>query len=99
MSTRRPSMPRKQAVTVADIEGPWIDPKFESALIERCKRGWNTPVAELTNEVLATYLREKIALSLVVPEARRRVAAKFVDGTELYDEELENALKSANGEA
>jgi hypothetical protein len=53
----------------------------------------------LTNELLATYLRQKIALSLVVPEARKRIAAKFVDDTELYDEELENALKSATGEA
>jgi hypothetical protein len=35
---------------------------------------------------------------LVVPEARKRIAAKSVDDTELYDEELENALKSATGE-
>lgn len=91
-------MPREQR-TVADVEGPWVDPNFDSGLIQRCKRGWNTPISELTNELLATYLRQKMALSLVVPEARKRVAAKFSDGTELYDEELENALKSASGEA
>jgi hypothetical protein len=89
----------KHPETVADVEGPWVDPKFDSGLIQRCKRGWNTPVAELTNELLATHLRQKIALSIVLPEARKRVAAKFVDDTELYDEELENALKSATGEA
>ena len=92
-------MPRKEPASVADVEGPWVDPNFDSGLIERCKRGWNTPVGELTNELLATYLRQKIALSLVVPEARKRIAAKFVDDAELYDEELENALKSATGEA
>jgi hypothetical protein len=45
--------------------------------------------------LLATYLRQKIALVLVVPEARKRIAAKLVDNTELYDEELEEALKHA----
>lgn len=92
-------MNRKQPTTVADVEGPWVDPNFESGLIERCKRGWNTPVAELTNVLLATYLNQKIALSLVVPEARMRVATKFVDGTEMFDEELEDALKYATREA
>ncbi len=92
-------MPRENPATVADVEGPWVDVNFDSGLIERCKRGWNTPVGELTNELLATYLRQKIALSLVVPEARKRIAAKFVDDTELYDEELENALKASTSEA
>ena len=78
-----------------------LDPAedFDSGLIARCERGWNTPVGELTNELLATYLRQKIALSLVVAEARKRIDAKFVDDTEMYDEELENALKSATGAA
>ena len=92
-------MHRKESATVADVVGPWVDPQWESGLIERCKRGWNTPVAELPNDLLATYLRQKIALSLTVPEARKRVAEKFVDDTELYDEELEEALKYAAGQA
>jgi hypothetical protein len=92
-------MAPEHPITVADVEGPWVDPGFDSGLVERCKRGWNTPVAELTNDVLATYLRQKIALSLVVPEARRRVAAGIVDDTELYDDELANALRAATGEA
>ena len=91
-------MPAEKSVTVADVEGPWVDPGFQSNLIERCKRGWNTPVGELTNELLATYLRQKIALSLVVPEARKRIAEKFTDGTEMDDAELKNALKSAVGQ-
>lgn len=82
-------------MTVAEIEGKWIDSRFQSSLIERCKHGWNTPVGELTNEQLATYLRQNIALSIIVPEAARRIAANFNDDTEMYDEELEDALKSA----
>jgi hypothetical protein len=92
-------MPSKQFTSVADVAGPWVDPNFDSGLIRRCKRGWNTPVAELTNELLSTYLRQKIALTLVVPEAKRRIDAKFVDDTEMYDEELENALKLAARQA
>ena len=91
-------MPAEKPVTIADVEGPWVEPNFESGLIDRCRRGWNTPVTELTNELLATYLRQKIALSLVVPEARKRIAQKFTDDSELYDDELANALKSATGE-
>ena len=41
----------------------------------------------------------EVALVLVVPEARKRIAEKFVDDTELYDEELEEALKYATGAA
>ena len=47
-------MPPKEPATVADVVGPWVDPQWESGLIEKCKRGWNTPVTELTNELLAT---------------------------------------------
>jgi hypothetical protein len=83
--------------TVADVEGAWVEPEFDSGLIQRCKRGWSTPISELTNELLATYLRQKIALSLVVPEARKRIAANYRDDTEMYDEELENALTLATG--
>ncbi|MBL7952642.1 MAG: hypothetical protein JNM62_13090 [Flavobacteriales bacterium] len=88
-------MTRKKPNTVADVEGPWVDANFDSGLIDRCRHGWNTPIAELTNNLLATYLRQKLALSLVVPEAQKRIASKFVDDTELYDDELKNALKSA----
>ena len=85
------------SLSIADVEGPWVEQKFESGLIDRCRSGWNTPVAKLPNELLATYLRQKIALRLVVPEARRRIAENFVDGTELYEEELAEAIKSATG--
>jgi hypothetical protein len=91
-------MARASPTTVAEVEGAWVNPKMNSGLIERCRRGWNTPVSELSNELLATYLRQKIALLIVIPEARKRVSANFIDGTELYDDELENALKSAEKE-
>lgn len=71
-------MSDQKGITVADVEGPWVPQGFESGLIERCRRGWNTPIGQLSNEQLATYLRQKIALSLLVSEARSRIAARVV---------------------
>jgi hypothetical protein len=44
--------------------------------------------------MLATFLRQEIALVLLIPEAKKRIAANFVDDSELYEEELLEALKS-----
>ena len=91
-------MPARQPKCVRDIEGEWADVDFESGLIERCKEGWNTPISELTNELLATYLRQRIALVVVLPEAEKRLSEGFVDDTELYEDELLNAINHAKGE-
>lgn len=77
---------------VAAVEGPWVEPYFDSSLIERCRVNWPTPVTEVSNHALATFIRQRIALQLVVPEAKRRIAAGFVDDSELYDEELSVAV-------
>jgi hypothetical protein len=86
------NMPSKTPNTVADVAGPWVEPDLNSGLIQRCRRGWNTPVAELSNELLATYVRQRIALSLVVPEAQQRIDAHYDDDTEIDDDELARAL-------
>jgi hypothetical protein len=82
--------------SVADIEGPWRDQEFESSLIARCRLYWSVPVEQLPNEALATYLRQKIGLFVVIPEAQRRVETGFDDGSEMYDGELAEALKSCS---
>jgi hypothetical protein len=91
-------MPSKTPNTVADVVGPWVEPDLNSGLIQRCRRGWYTPVAELTNELLATYLRQGIALSLVVPEAKRRIDTHYDDDTEIDDGELARALAEAQAD-
>jgi hypothetical protein len=40
-------------------------------------------------------LRQKVALQIVIPEGQRRLQANFVDETELYDDELANAVQEA----
>lgn len=91
-------MPRRPAITVGDIEGPWTDPDIQTGLIRRCHDSWNVPVTELSNLMLATYLNQQLGLRLVTPEARKRLEAMVVDGTELYPEHLANALQRATGE-
>lgn len=81
--------------SVSDIEGPWVDTEVSTGLIERCKRYWDTPVNQLPDEMLATYLRQEIAIQLMIEEAERRLAGGTADGSELYDGELATALKSA----
>jgi hypothetical protein len=82
--------------SVADVEGAWVDPDFDSGLIQRCRQYWNVPVTELPNEMLATYLCQRIALKLIVPEARKRVESGSDDGSELYQGELAEALRACD---
>jgi hypothetical protein len=83
------------AMCVADIEGPWREPDLESGLIARCRDAWHVPVDELSDEMVATFLRQKIGLQIVIPEARRRVDLRMTDDSELYDGELIMALQAA----
>jgi len=74
--------------TIADIVGPWIEPDFNSSLTERCRNNRPVPVGTISNSVMATFIRQRIALSIVIPEAQGRIVAGFEDGTEILDDEL-----------
>ena len=80
---------------VADVVGPWIDPDFVSGLIERLRRSWNVPISELSDEMLASFLRQEIATAFILPEARNRLEAVISDNSELYDGELRAAYQAA----
>lgn len=84
----------QRSLSIADVEGQRVDPGWESGLVARCKGGWNVPVGQLTNELLA-YISQRMALALVLAEARRRVAAGFDDGTEWYEGQLAQAVNKA----
>jgi len=77
---------------VADIEGPWIEPDLDSGLIQRLRANWSVPVDRLDNHVLATFLRQRRGLAVVVQEAELRLLAGYRDESEMFDEELEEAL-------
>jgi hypothetical protein len=81
--------------SVADFLGPWVEPDWNSGLIERCRHAWNKPLRELTNQELATLLLQRIAVEHVLPVASKRVQDRIDDGTEFYDGELESVIEEA----
>ena len=78
--------------SVGDIEGPWREPEFDSSLIQRCRENVTVPIGQVTNHVLATFIRQRIGLSIGVPEAECRIEARYDDGSEMYHGELASAL-------
>lgn len=78
--------------SVAEIEGAWKEPELNSGLIKRLRANWSTPIGKLNNHVLATFIRQRLALDLTLPEAERRIAAEYLDGTEILDDELAHAI-------
>lgn len=86
---------RMDKKSARDIEGEWDESAFSSGLIDRCRAAWQTPISELSDRTLATFLRQGIALEAVIPEARRRTENASRDGTELYEGELREGLERA----
>jgi hypothetical protein len=78
--------------SVADLEGEWKDPGFPSGLVERCRQHWNTPITELPDLMVATFLGQGFAVEPMKLEARRRLDSAQPDGSELYDGQLAEAL-------
>jgi hypothetical protein len=81
--------------SIADLLGPWVETDWESGLVERCRGAWSKPLRELTNEELATLLRQRIATPRVLSVAESRIADGVDDDTEMYDGELEAAIEYA----
>ena len=81
--------------SIADVLGPWRDPDFDSGLIERCRQAWTKSAKDLTNQKLATLLRQKIAVEHLLPFARQRIANGIDDGTEWDEGELAAAIAHA----
>ncbi|MGD9647687.1 MAG: hypothetical protein AB7U73_18390 [Pirellulales bacterium] len=93
--TQVPKYKTPDQKSAADVLGPWVESEIQSGLMERCRKYWTTPIAQLPNGMLATFLRQRIATTLVATEARKRIAVGTKDESELYEDELENALKDA----
>jgi hypothetical protein len=83
-------------ISVADILGKWIEPDWDSGLIARCREAWNKPLRDLSREELATLLRQRIAVSYLIPIAKRRLEDKTDDDSELFAGELVEAIDYAS---
>ena len=82
-------------ISLADFLGPWVEPEWDSSLIERCRNAWRKPLRDLTNQELATLLRQRLAVEQLLPIASQRVLDGSDDDTEIYDGELERAIEYA----
>jgi hypothetical protein len=82
-------------MTAAEIHGPLVDPGWDSSLIDRARRYWSVPIADLPDAALALFLRQGIAVAPVLAEARRRLSGGKPDDSELYDGELAAAVEAA----
>jgi hypothetical protein len=78
--------------SASGIVGPWVEPVWDSGLIERCRAYWTTPISNLPDIALATFVNQRIAFEPVMAEARRRVDAGFCDGSEFFDGQLAEAI-------
>jgi hypothetical protein len=86
-------------VTAADIEGAWVDPDWQSGLVDRLREFWRVPIAELPDAGLALFLRQRVAVGPVLAEAHRRLALGRPDDSELYDGELADAVEAEQRDA
>lgn len=84
-----------QNITAMDIHGPWVDSGFDSSLIERCRKSWKIPIHQLSDEVIATFIRNNIALKYALEEGKRRVSNNLYDDSLSYEDELIDYIKSA----
>jgi hypothetical protein len=85
----------EDTISIADILGPWVDPDWESSLVHRCREAWNKPLKDLSREELATLLRQKLATKQLLPVAKRKLL-EVNDETEMFDGELDEAIKYAS---
>lgn len=82
-------------ISVADILGPWVEPNWDSGLIARCREAWNKRLRDLSKEELATLLRQRYSVEHLLPIAKKRLEDGN-DDTEMFDGELQEAIKYAS---
>lgn len=83
------------SLTLAEILGPWRQTDFKSGLIERCRKAWDKPLDVLSNLELATLLQQDLAVDHVIPVARKRLQDAVNDNSEMFENQLAEALADA----
>jgi len=78
--------------TIAILVGPWQG-NAHTGLMQRCKAAWDTPLVNLDDLMVATFLNQDIAVAQVLAEARRRLKTQARDGSEYFDGQLLEATK------
>ena len=82
--------------SIGDIVGPWVEPTWDSGLIDRFRSAWNTPIASLTKLELATFLIQRIGVEALLPVAKERLVRRDNDDSELFVGQLAEAVSAAS---
>jgi hypothetical protein len=85
--------------SIAQLVGPWVEPDWESGLIQRCREAWTKPIRDLSRGELATLLRQRIAVECLVPIAKDNLQNRPDDETEMFEGELREAIEYATRHA
>ena len=81
--------------TAADIHGPWVEPNWDSGVVGRLRQWWSVPVPDLPDVALTLFLRQQIAVELVLAEAHRRLDMGQPDDSELFEGQLAAVVQEA----
>jgi hypothetical protein len=61
--------------------------------MQRCREAWDTPLANLNDLMVATFLNQNIAAMPMLIEAKRRIKEQERDGSEYFEGQLLEAMK------
>ncbi|SFW83152.1 hypothetical protein SAMN03159376_04299 [Pseudomonas sp. NFACC09-4] len=79
-------------LAVSDFLGPWNDGD-ETGLMQRSKDAWDTPLKNLSDLMVATFLTQNIAPEHLLIEAKRRMKEQERDDTEYFEGQLLEAIE------
>ncbi|MDP9783758.1 hypothetical protein [Pseudomonas fluorescens] len=79
-------------LTVSNFLGPWCGDS-PTGLMQRCREAWDTPLANLNDLMVATFLNQNIAAMPMLIEAKRRIKEQERDGSEYFEGQLLEAMK------
>lgn len=84
-----------QPTTVTNIVGPWKG-EAPTTLLQHCRDAWDTPLKELSDIMVATFLNQRIAFPQMLAEAKRRLDSEPRDDAEYFDNQLAEAVLGSN---
>ncbi|CAH0299230.1 hypothetical protein [Pseudomonas brassicacearum] len=79
-------------LTISNFLGPWCGDS-PTGLMQRCREVWDTPLANLNDLMVATFLNQDIAITQMLIEAKRRIKEQERDGSEYFEGQLLEAMK------
>lgn len=79
-------------LAVSNLLGPWCGDS-PTGLMQRCREVWDTPLENLNDLMVATFLNQNIAVTQMLIEAKRRIKEQERDGSEYFEGQLLEAMK------